>query len=160
MAATQVAAIYYMEYLIYQDKPNTDIWMKMVLGIPLIALAAGGVIAMREDAILGFMLVGEAVFLLIVYICIIPTAYGIYSDKIQIGFRMPWSFNIPFNNIKTLKPPRWFSGGINLPTCFSTSRALEIIRLKGMPVNISPTDRQVFIDQFQKAYNDWQRANG
>jgi hypothetical protein len=149
-----------MEYLIYQDKPNTDIWMRMVLGIPLVALAAGGIVAMHEDASVGLILLGEAAVLFILFICILPIAYRIYSDKIQIAFRVPWSFNIPFSNIKTIKPPRWFSGGINLPTCFSPSRALEIIRLKGMSVNISPSKRQAFIDQFQKAYNDWQRANG
>lgn len=146
-----------MEYLVFEDRPHTDIWMRLILGLPVVALAIGSVFAMRENMSAGFVLLGEAVLIGLVFICIIPTAYRIYNNKIQIAFRSPWAFNIPFNSIETLRPSRWFTKGINLPTCFSTTKSLDIIRIKRMSVTISPSDRQTFIDQFQKSYTEWRR---
>ena len=146
-----------MEYLVSEDRPHTDIWMRLILGLPVAALAIGSIFAMQENMNAGLVLLGEAVLIGLVFICIIPVAYRIYKDKIQIAFRVPWAFNIPFSSIETLRPSRWFTTGINLPTCFSMSKSLDIVRIKRMSVTISPADRQAFIDQFQEAYAEWRR---
>jgi hypothetical protein len=133
--------------------------MKLTLVVPIVALAVGSLFVMRENMYAGLALLGEAFLVGLVFICIIPVAYRICIDKIQIAFRIPWSFDIPFSTISMLRSPRWYTAGINLPTCFSSSRALEIVRIKRMTVNISPSNRQVFISNFEKIYGEWKREN-
>jgi hypothetical protein len=40
----------------------------------------------------------------------------------------------------------------------SQSSALEIARKRRMPVNITPADRQAFVSNFDKAFNDWKQG--
>ena len=99
------------------------------------------------------------IFFSLIIIFIIPKKYCVLEDKIKIIFRGPLEFNIPFSTIIIVRPTRWSTVGINLPTNLSVANALEIIRRKRMAVTITPVDKDKFIDNFEKAFHNWKAYN-
>jgi hypothetical protein len=94
-----------------------------------------------------------------IYWAIFPRKYLILDSKFKIVLGGPFSFNIPFSNLETATEPEGATFGINFPTCFSNERTVQIIRKKGWYVNITPSDRAPFLENLNKALNDWRRNN-
>jgi len=94
-----------------------------------------------------------------IYWAIFPRKYLILDSRIRIVLGGPFSFNIPFDNLETARAPEGVSLGINFATTFLSKHAVEIIRKKGLNVNITPSDRELFLDNLNKALNDWRRYN-
>jgi hypothetical protein len=151
-----------MDYVIYEDKPRTDIWLKLVFVLPSAALLISALILLKTDpgGALYFIygVAGTALLMGSLYILILPTRYNILNDKIKIQFRGPLSFNIPFDTIAGVRDARWSTVGVNFPTNMSQAAVLEIVRKGRMPVTITPSDKQAFIQSFQKAFEDWKRG--
>jgi hypothetical protein len=147
-----------MDYKIYEDKPHTDIWMKGILLLPSAILLVTAITLWQESLQATLYLIAGALLIGLVFIFIIPIKYCIFNTKIRIEFRGPFSFNIPFETVTGVREPRWFTAGINLPTNMSQSNALEIARKGRMPVNITPADKQAFVSNFDKAFNDWKQG--
>jgi hypothetical protein len=93
------------------------------------------------------------------YWAIFPRKYLILDSKIRIVLGGQFSFNIPFDNLETARAPQGVSLGINFATTFLSKHAVEIIRKKGLNINITPSDRELFLDNLNKALNDWGRYN-
>jgi hypothetical protein len=150
-----------MEQVIYEDRPNTDIWMKLVIALPSAVLIISALMIIStnlQEAI--YMFIASACILLVLNYIVIPAGYIIYDSKISIRFRGPLAFNMPFSTIKTLRRARALSFGINLPTSISAANALEIVRKKRMAVVITPGDKQAFLANFEKAFKEWQTYGG
>lgn len=147
-----------MEQVIYEDKPQTDIWLKLIVVLPSIILVISAILIMGTNLMEGiYMLCAAAVIGLILYFMVIPVAYIIYDNKISIRFRGPLAFNMPFSTVKSVRQARWSTFGVNLPTCMSISRAIEIVRNKRMAVTITPEDKQAFITNFENVFREWQK---
>jgi hypothetical protein len=91
------------------------------------------------------------------YWAIFPRRYCILDNKVKIVLGGPFSFNIPFDNLETARAPEGVTCGINFATCFSSKNAVEIVKKKGLNVNITPGDRELFLENLDKALADWRR---
>jgi hypothetical protein len=150
-----------MDYSIYEDMPRTDWGMRAVFVLPpvlLLVLAAfrftldsGGAVYSLYGA---FALAAAMAMLFFFFM---PSKYLVLNSKIRIEFRSPIKFDIPFDSVVTLRKPRWSTVGINLPTNMSKANLLEIARKGRMTVTISPSDRQAFMDAYDKAYQEWSK---
>jgi Bacterial PH domain len=140
-------------FLLYEDKPGTDLWLKILLGgILVMFLVLGGVLLFQDEAD-AFEMFGIAVFYALLFKIVMPQRYQIYSDKIRIVFGGPLAWNIPFSTIKEV---RFASGakafaysGVRFATSFKN--VVEIRRSRGCSVVISPSNKDVFLEQASRA---------
>ena len=145
-----------MDSIVYQDNTNKDIWLKLVLAIPLlifVGIAFYYLAANDTETAIGIF--GVAVLILLLFWIVIPRKYVILDSKVKIVLGGPFSFTISFKNIETARIPRGITFGINLPSSISSKHAVEIIRKKGMNVNITPDNRELFLKNLEKAMDDW-----
>lgn len=149
-----------MDSLIHQDNTRKDIWLKLVLLIPLaiILVPAFDYLANNStgEAVEMF---GTAAFILVIFWIIIPRQYIIFDSKVKIVFVRPFSFTIPFHTIKTARIPKGASFGINFPSSLSNKHAVEIVRNKRMNVIITPANRELFLETLEKAMSVWRKYN-
>jgi len=136
-------------FLLYEDTARTDTWLKLMLGgILVMFLVLGGVLLFqdKEDA---FGMFGIAVFYALLFKIVMPQRYQIYSDKVRIVLGGPFAWNIPFSTIKEVRPASGVSAfaysGIRFAT--SSKNVVEIRRSKGCNVVISPSNKDVFLEQ-------------
>jgi len=147
-----------VDSIIYQDDTNKDIWLKLLLAIPvLIILGTAFYLLITNDVKAAIEMFGVVVLILIIFWLIFPKKYIILDSKVKIVLGGPFSFNIPFKNIKTARIPKGITSGINFPSSFSGKHAVQIVRKKGMNVNITPADRELFLKNLEKAMDDWEK---
>jgi hypothetical protein len=147
-----------MDSVIYEDNPHYDVWMKGIMMLPvffiLIGLyflfSAGVVAAVGEFALAALM--GAAFW------AILPRKYQILDGKLKIVLGGPFSFNVPFDILETAGKPEGVSLGLNFATTFLSEHVVEIKRKKGMTVNITPDNRDQFLENLNKAVYDWKSS--
>lgn len=143
-----------MDALIYEDKPRYDIWMKAIIALPLFFILIGAFnLTSEPEAAIGMF--ATAVLMAAVYWAVFPRKYCILSSKVRIVLGGPFSFNIPFNTIETARIPKGAAIGINFASSFSSKNAVQIVRRKGLNVNITPSDREAFLENLDKALSNW-----
>jgi hypothetical protein len=151
-----------MEYAIYEDRPRTDIWLKLIFVLPPVLMLIPALFFSRigtEDTIyLVYGALGTGIVMLALYYFVMPTRYMVCNDKLRIGFRALFAFNIPFDTVAGVRDGRWSTIGINFPANMSQSAVLEIVRKGRMAVTITPSDKKAFIDNFQRAFQDWKQG--
>jgi hypothetical protein len=151
--------MYIMDSVVYEDTPRYDVYLKSIMVLPVFFIAFGIyylIIAKVEAATTMF---ATTLLMAAIYWAIFPRKYLILDSKFKIVLGGPFSFNIPFNNLETAREPEGVTFGINFPTCFSGERAVQIIRKKGWYVNITPNDRALFLENLNKALDDWRKYN-
>ncbi|MBN1375254.1 MAG: PH domain-containing protein [Dehalococcoidia bacterium] len=151
-----------MGYIVYEDRPHTDVWIKLTFLIPTVIILVIALIFSGFDPQSSSYSIceaaGIAILMALLYFFVIPVKYCILNDKVRIGFRGPFSFNIPFEHIRSIYKARWWTIGINFPANFSQSNMLEIRRKGRLAVTITPADKTAFIDNFKLAYENWRRG--
>jgi len=147
-----------MDSVIYQDNTNKDIWLKLILAIPvLIILGTAFYLLISNDVKTAIEMFGVVILILIIFWLIFPKKYIILDSKVKIVLGGPFSFNIPFNSIKIARIPKGLTTGINFPSSFSGKHAVQIVREKGLSVNITPANRELFLKNLEKAMDDWKK---
>jgi hypothetical protein len=147
-----------MQQVIYEDKPRTDTWIRSIVWLPSVILAATAVPLMSKSLEAGiYTLCAAAAVGLALNFLVIPTGYVIYNDKITVRFRGPFAFNMPFSTVTAIRSSRWSTVGVNLPTNMSQANAVEIVRRRRLSVTITPSDKQAFITNFESVYKEWQK---
>ncbi len=146
-----------MDYVVYEDTPRADIWIKLIIILPSALLLITSIILLPVDLSATLYFILMALLLGIIFLFVIPVKYSILNSSIRIQFRGPLAFAIPFETIVTVRQARWSTVGINLPANMSQSNAVEIVRHRRMSVTITPADKQAFIHSFEKAIKDWQQ---
>ncbi|MFA5399559.1 MAG: hypothetical protein WC169_10195 [Dehalococcoidia bacterium] len=149
-----------MNFAVYEDSPRTDIWMRVIFFLPALIILATIVIMPDEEPWVPAMLIIVAVIAVGLPFLLLPTRLSILNSAIRIGFRLPFAFLIPFNTVTTLRPSRWSTVGINLPTNLSPKNAVEIVRKHRLSVTVTPSDREAFIAGFDKAFKEWKTYEG
>ena len=143
-----------MNSLMYEDKPHYDIWLKAIMALPLFFIAIGAFnLTSEPEASIGMF--ATAGLMAAVYWAVFPRKYCIFDSKVRIVLGGPFSFNIPFDNIETARAPKGVTAGINFASSFSSKNAVQIVRRKGLNVNITPSDREVFLENMDKALDSW-----
>ena len=149
-----------MNTAVYEDNPLYDTFIKAIMVLPVFFILMGIyylITNQSEDAIGMFattLLMGA------IYWAIFPRKYQILENRIRIVLGGPFNFDIPLDNVETAREPEGVSLGINFVTCFSGKNAVEIIRKRGMRVAITPSDRDMFLDNLNKVLNEWSRQKG
>jgi len=148
-----------MDSLIYEDNPHYDVWLKGIMVLPVFFVIMGVyyLITAQLEAAIGMF----AITLLVgaFYWAIFPRKYQILDSKIRIVLGGQFSFNVPFDNLELAGKPEGVSLGINFATTFLSQHVVEIKRKKGMKVNITPNDRDLFLENLNKALHEWRRNN-
>jgi len=144
-----------VESLIYEDTPRYDVWLKAIMVLPLFFVLIGAfyLAASQPESAIGMF--ATAVLMAAIYWAVFPRKYRILESKVKIVLGGPFSFNIPFDSIETARAPEGASVGINFPSSFSSKNAVQIVRRKGLNVNITPSDREVFLENLDEALNSW-----
>ena len=140
-------------FLLYEDIPRTDIWLKLMLaGIPMIFLVIG-IILLFQDMANAFGMFGVTIFYAVLFRIVMPHKYEVYNDKVRIAMGGPFAWNIPFSTIKEVRVASSASAfaynGVRFAT--SSSSVVEIRRSKGCNVVISPSNKDVFLEQIRTA---------
>lgn len=149
-----------MDYPVYEDTPRTDIRIRAVLFLPALIILVAVFLMPAEEPWVPALLVLMAVIAAGLPFLLLPTRLSITNSAIRIGFRLPLVFLVPFNTVTSLRPSRWSTFGINLPTNLSQKNAVEIVRKHRLSVTVTPSDRQVFLANFDKAFKEWQTFEG
>jgi hypothetical protein len=147
--------MYIMDSVVYEDTPRYDVYLKSIMVLPVFFIAFGIyylIIAKVEAATSMF---ATTLLMSAIYWAILPRKYLILDSKFKIVLGGPFSFNIPFSNLETAKEPEGVNFGINFPTCFTGERAVQIIRKNGCYLKITQNDRALFLENLNKALNDW-----
>ena len=140
-------------FLLYEDTARTDTWLKLMLGgILVMFLVLGGVLLFqdKEDA---FGMFGIAVFYALLFKLVMPRRYQIYSDKVRIVLGWPLAWNIPFTTIKEVRSASgakaFAYNGVRFAT--SSKNVVAIRRSKGCNAVISPSNKEIFLEQVSRA---------
>jgi hypothetical protein len=139
--------------LLYEDEPRTDIWLKLMLtGIQAMFLVLGIVLLFRDTEV-AFIMFGVAIFDAVLFRLVMPRKYQVYSDKMRIVLGGPFGWNIPFSTIREARPSSGASTFVYNGVRFATSSrdVVEIRRSKSCSVVISPSNKDVFLEQLNRA---------
>jgi hypothetical protein len=150
--------MYGVDPVIYEDNPRYDAYAKGIMVLPAFFIAFGIYYLITAEFVAATSMFAATLLMAAVYWAIFPRKYLILDSKFKIVLGGPFSFNIPFSNLETATTPEGATFGINFPTCFSNQRNVQIISKKGWNVNITPNDRAQFLENLNKAMNDWRRS--
>jgi hypothetical protein len=155
-----------MDSVIYEDSPYSSdrqrgaLWMVMLLFIIITLYCVYTVNFI--GAIGGFaalLIVGCYHWLLF------PRKYQVLHGKLRIVLAGPLHRDIPFDNLVIAGQPArkdWFLGtSLGFGTYFP-DHSVQILQKKSrfLPrINISPCDREKFLEQLNNALNDWRAKN-
>jgi len=151
----------YVTGLVYEDTPPYDQWLKYLIGGILVLIISIAVFFIPVDIIGTWFMLGETAFLSLLFYSIMPRKYQVFEDRIRIVLGRPFAINIRFSNIKEIRAAS--SGdayayyGIRFVT--NSRGVVEIIRKRGPGIVISPRDRELFLQQFNKAIDNYRKMN-
>lgn len=148
-----------MESIIYEDSPHYDVWLKGIMMLPVFFIVMGGYYLFIGQIESGIGLFATAVFMSAIYWAVFPRKYQVLDSKLRIVLGGPFSFNVRFDTLETAGKPEGVNFGINFATTFISEHIVEIKRKRGMTVNITPNDRDQFLENLNKALNEWKRGN-
>ncbi|MCJ7653695.1 MAG: hypothetical protein MUO97_00060 [Dehalococcoidia bacterium] len=148
-----------MESVIYEDSPHYDVWLKGIMMLPIFFILIGLYYLFTGQVESGIGLFATAVIMGAIYWAIFPRKYQVLDSKLRIVLGGPFSFNIRFDTLENACKPEGVNFGINFATTFISEHILEIKRKKGLTVNITPNDRDLFLENLNKAVYDWRRNN-
>ena len=145
-----------MESLLHRDPTHRDIWLKLVLAIPVTAILILAFVYLTDnDSQAAYEILAIVAVIVIVMWLIIPRQYLILEDRLKIVLGGPFSFSIPFNTIKFARIPKGTTFGVNFPSSLSSKHVVEIVRNRRLNVTITPNDRDLFMKTMEKALSDW-----
>ena len=148
-----------MDSVIYEDNPRYDVWVKGIMVLPVFFIILGVYYLFTAQVESAIGLFATTLLMGAIYWAVFPRKYQILNSKIRIVLGGQFSFNVPFDNLETARQPEGVSLGINFATTFLSQHAVEIKRKKGMNVNITPNDRDLFLENLNKALHEWRRNN-
>lgn len=140
-------------FLLYEDTPKVDVWFKLLIGGLVVLFVVMGIVLLFEGLEDALVMFGMAIFYALLFKLIMPQRFQIYSDRVRIVLGGPFAWNIP---LQTIKEACLASGakafgynGVRFAT--SLRGVVEIRRRKGCNVVISPSNREFFLEQLNKA---------
>ncbi len=148
-----------MDAVVYEDTPRYDVLLKAIMVLPVFFIIAWIYYVIIAEVAAAIGMFATTILMAAFYWAIFPRKYLILDSRIRIVLGGQFSFTIPFDNLETAREPEGATFGINFATCFSSKHAVQIIRKKGWYINITPSDRALFLDNLKKALNDWRRHN-
>jgi hypothetical protein len=151
--------MYIMDSIIYEDIPRYDVYIKAIMLLPVFFVILGIYYLITGQVETAIGMFATTILMAAIYWAIFPRKYLILDSKIRIALGGPFSFNIPFDNLETVRAPKGATFSINFATTFFSQHAVEINRKRGLNVNITPSNRELFLENLNKALAEWSRYN-
>jgi hypothetical protein len=148
-----------MDSVIYEDSPRYDTFLKAIIVLPVFFIIAGIYYLFTGEVEAGTGMFATTLLMVALYWAILPRKYRILDSKFKIVLGGPFSFNVPFDNLEAAGAPEGATFGINFATTFISEHIVEIKRKRGLTVNITPNNRDQFLENLNKALTDWRRYN-
>src|SRR4030043_490101 len=148
-----------MDSIVYEESPGYDSLLKGICVLPVFFIVFGIYYLIIAEVGAAIAMFATTLLMGIIYWAIFPRKYQILDSKFRIVLGGPFSLNVPFSNLEAARAPEGATFGINFHTCISSDRVVQIIRKKGWNVNITPNDRDLLLENLNKALNDWRRYN-
>ena len=137
----------------YEDIPRYDWSLKLMLGAIMAGTFIAGIVLLFTDVAGGLSMFGVTLLDALLFYFVAPRRYQIFNTKVRIVMGWPFGMDIPLSTIKEVNPAsRWDTfgyWGIRLAT--SSNGALEIVRMKGWNVVISPSNREAFLERLNQS---------
>jgi hypothetical protein len=141
--------------LLYQDRPKYDFWLKLVVAGTLVITLIPSVAFIYLSAELAWTLLGLTLFDGLLFYAIIPRRFQLYEDRFRVVLGAPFALNIRYGNIEEIRTASteevFVYWGLRFAT--STKNPIEIVRNKGLNMIITPSDKDMFMEQFEQARN-------
>jgi len=141
-------------YLLYEDMPRYDWWLKLVLVVALLATLIPGIVILTwHDTTGGLAMLGVTAADALIFYLVMPKRYQLFDDKVRVVLGWPFGMDVRLSDVKEVRP----SGGSDnlamrrLKFATSSRTATEIVRRNGWAVVISPSDREAFIQRVNEA---------
>jgi hypothetical protein len=141
-------------YLLYEDMPRYDGWLKLVLVVSLLATLIPGILLLIwYDPTGGLAMLGVTAADALIFYFVLPKRYQLFDNKLRIVLGWPFGMDIRLSDIKEVRPSKGSDSLAMRRLKFATSSrtATEIVRRNGWSVVISPSDREAFIQRVNEA---------
>ena len=139
--------------LLYQDRPKYDYWLKLVIAGTLAITLLPGIALFYLSKELAWTMLALTVFDGLLFHAILPRRFQLFEDRLRIELGRPFALNVPYDNIRQVRPAQteeaFIYWGIRFAT--STKNLLQIVRNKGLNMIISPGDIEMFLKQLEQA---------
>jgi hypothetical protein len=154
-----------MDPIIYADKPPPySIWYKVVPLVYAAFIVLFSAFHLVDGVSLEIFVRGLIIPVLVAppivaiyYWATTPRSYQIFEDRLEIVQGGKFFYSIPFNNVAVAEkgtwPNLWFSR--NFVTCQSREHLIKITTVKDEVINISPINRDIFLDNLNQARQNW-----
>jgi hypothetical protein len=116
--------------LLYQDKPEYGLLLKLIPIIPVGILIASILLWLSGETSGGLVLLVEALLIGLIFWLIFPREYQVYEDHLCIVMGSPFSVKIKFQNVKIIRVTNRNSLTINFATKI-TRNYVEIVKRRG-----------------------------
>jgi hypothetical protein len=147
----------YQGNLIHEDRPQIDVWLKLILGLVIALTLFLGLWLSRIDRTGAFFMFGITLFDALLFYCVIPRIYQIYSDRLKIVLGGPFSMVLLFKDIRSVNRVEGSNAAASTGIRFATSSkyVLEIARKGKLSVIVSPAQGEIFLDQLNQALKQY-----
>jgi hypothetical protein len=144
-----------MDSIIYEDSPHYDVWIKGIIMLPIFFIVIGLYFLFTRDVEASLGVFGTGLLMGALYWAIFPRKYQVFDNKLKIVLGGPFSVNIYFDTLESAGKQEGVNFGLNFATTFISEHVVEIKRKKGMTVNITPANRELFLENLNKAVYNW-----
>ena len=139
--------------LLYEDVPEYDFWLKLILGGVLAITFVLGIVLISQEIEAAIAMFAVTLFDAVLFKAVLPRRFQIFEDRLKILLGGPLAINIPLSNITEAKPAAagktFIYNGIRLAT--SSRHVVEIVRKRGVNLVISPAHDDMFLEQLNQA---------
>ena len=142
-----------MDTITFEDKPKYDIWIKLIIGVPVAIVFISALFTIATEPEATASMFATLVLLAIIFWALFPRKYCITDRGVKVVLGRPFSFTIKFKNIIKAHMPKGLTIGFNYVT--SIKNTVQIETRRGMNFNISPSNPGLFIENLEKALEDW-----
>jgi hypothetical protein len=149
---------YSQSVLLYRDKPEYGLLMKLILVIPVILLASSIYLWCTGDTFVSLTLLIEAFVIGLIFWFLLPREYQVYENHLRIVLGGPFSVKIGFQKIEKVRITSRLALTVNFATAITRSY-VEIVIKKGMSIAITPTDDESFVEKANQALSQWVRTS-
>ena len=141
--------------LLYQDKPEYGLLLKLIVMIVPVASLVGSIYLFSSgestDAI---VLLVEAFVVGLIFWSVLPRSYRVSSDHLRIVLGRPFSIKVRFDQIKTIDTTSRPIFSVNFVTKFTKSYVV-VTKKRGLSVAITPRDNDLFVKNANEALSRW-----
>jgi hypothetical protein len=145
---------YSKSIVLYQDKPTYGLLLKLILIIPVAFLGGSLYFNLSGDVSAGLALLPGALISGLIFWFVFPREYQVYEDHLRIVLGGPFSVKVGFQNIKAVRITSRTGLTINFVTRITKSY-VEIVKKKGWSIAITPTDNNSFVENANRALEQW-----